>query len=121
MMDRFNDIIDVEFTANMEHRLDEVEEGKRQWQEVLRDFYQGFHQEMENAEEALKDTRLKVPDEGKPMRFASCAVERWSSRWAVLAALWPAPGIRSAKHQAHCGTYARPVPEMRQRHAEAEV
>ena len=32
MMDRFNDIIDVEFTANMEHRLDEVEEGKRQWQ-----------------------------------------------------------------------------------------
>ena len=50
MMDRFNDIIDVEFTANMEHRLDEVEEGKRQWQEVLRDFYQGFHQEMENAE-----------------------------------------------------------------------
>ena len=31
------------------------------------------------------------------------------------------PGIRSAKHQAHCGTYARPVPEMRQRHAEAEV
>ncbi len=63
MMDRFNDIIDVEFTANMEHRLDEVEEGKRQWQEVLRDFYQGFHQEMENAEEALKDTRLKVPDE----------------------------------------------------------
>ena len=63
MMDRFNDIIDVEFTATMEHRLDEVEEGKRQWQEVLRDFYQGFHQEMENAEEALKDTRLKVPDE----------------------------------------------------------
>ena len=42
MMDRFNDIIDVEFTANMEHRLDEVEEGKRQWQEVLRDFYSGF-------------------------------------------------------------------------------
>ena len=63
MMDRFNDIIDIEFTANMENRLDEVEEGKRHWQDVLRDFYQGFHQEMEEAEEALKDTRLKVPDE----------------------------------------------------------
>ncbi len=63
MLDRFNDIIDVEFTANMEQRLDEVEEGKRQWRSVLDDFYKGFHAEMEQAEEALKDTRLKVPDE----------------------------------------------------------
>jgi DNA topoisomerase-1 len=63
MMDRFNDIIDVEFTANMETRLDDVEEGKRNWIEVLRDFYDGFHQEMVDAEKALEGTRLKVPDE----------------------------------------------------------
>ena len=63
MMDRFNDIIDVEFTANMESRLDEVEEGKRKWKDVLQDFYVGFHQEMLAAEEALEGTRLKVPDE----------------------------------------------------------
>ena len=30
---------------------------------MLRDFYKRFHQEMEEAEEALKDTRIKVPDE----------------------------------------------------------
>ncbi len=63
MMERFNDIIDVEFTANMENKLDEVEEGKRQWRDVLADFYQGFHQEMVEAEAALEGTRLKVPDE----------------------------------------------------------
>ena len=63
MMDRFNDIIDVEFTANMESRLDEVEEGKRQWKDVLQDFYTGFHREMLEAEAALEGTRLKVPDE----------------------------------------------------------
>ena len=63
MVERFNDIIDVEFTANMETRLDDVETGNRQWQEVLRDFYAGFHRELEKAEEALKDTRLKVPEE----------------------------------------------------------
>ena len=63
MMDRFNDIIDVEFTANMESRLDEVEEGKRKWKDVLSDFYTGFHQEMLDAEAALEGTRLKVPDE----------------------------------------------------------
>ncbi len=63
MMERFNDIIDVEFTANMENRLDEVEEGKRRWKDVLKAFYQDFHREMLSAEAALEGTRLKVPDE----------------------------------------------------------
>ena len=63
MMDHFQNVINVEFTAGMEHQLDEVEEGELQWKQVLADFYKGFHQEMEEAEEALKDTRLKVPEE----------------------------------------------------------
>ena len=63
MMERFNDIIDVEFTANMENQLDAVEEGQRNWKELLGDFYQGFHKELQDAEAALEGTRLKVPDE----------------------------------------------------------
>ena len=63
MLERFNDIIDVEFTANMENRLDEVEAGKRNWKDVLGEFYQGFHQEMVAAEAALEGVRVKVPDE----------------------------------------------------------
>ena len=63
MMERFNDIIDVEFTANMEQKLDEVEEGKQNWKALLADFYQGFHREMVDAEAALEGVRLKVPDE----------------------------------------------------------
>ena len=63
MMDRFRDIIDVEFTAGMEQQLDQVEEGKLPWKKVLSDFYTGFEKELSDAEEALKDTRLKVPDE----------------------------------------------------------
>ena len=63
MMERFNDIIDVEFTANMENRLDDVEAGKQPWKELLAEFYAGFHQEMQDAEAALEGTRLKVPDE----------------------------------------------------------
>lgn len=90
MIERFNDIIDVEFTANMEHELDEVEAGKVFWKDVLRSFYTGFHQEMVDAEKALEGTRIKVPDEvsdevcklcGKPMlvksgrfgRFLACS------------------------------------------------
>ena len=63
MMERFHDIIDVEFTAGMENQLDAVEEGKRNWKEVLSDFYRDFHQEMLDAESALEGTRLKVPEE----------------------------------------------------------
>ena len=63
MLERFNDIIDVEFTANMENRLDEVEAGNQNWKALLAEFYAGFHQELENAEAALEGTRLKVPDE----------------------------------------------------------
>ncbi len=63
MLDHFKDIIDVEFTANMENQLDDVEDGKREWKAVLGDFYQSFRQEMVDAEAAMEGTRLKVPDE----------------------------------------------------------
>ena len=63
MLERFNDIIDVEFTANMEQRLDAVEEGKQEWKALMAEFYADFHQEMVEAEKALEGTRLKVPDE----------------------------------------------------------
>ena len=63
MMERFNDIIDVEFTAGMENQLDAVEAGTRTYQDVLSQFYQGFRKEMETAEVALEGVRLKVPEE----------------------------------------------------------
>ena len=63
MMDHFQDIIDVEFTANMESRLDAVEEGKQPWKDLMAEFYQDFHKEMQDAEAALEGVRLKVPDE----------------------------------------------------------
>ena len=63
MLEHFHDIIDVEFTANMESRLDQVETGKQNWKALLAEFYKDFHKEMTDAEEALQGTRLKVPDE----------------------------------------------------------
>ncbi len=63
MKEKFQDIVDYDFTATMEGRLDHVESGEEDWKSVLRDFYQGFHQEMEQAEKDLDGTRIKVPDE----------------------------------------------------------
>ncbi len=63
MVERFNDIVDVEFTANMETRLDDVEAGKQHWKALLADFYKDFSKELKDAEEALEGVRLKVPEE----------------------------------------------------------
>ncbi len=63
MEERFPDIVDVKFTARMEETLDEVEEGKADWKGVLHEFYDGFEQDLEKAEDALQGVRIKVPDE----------------------------------------------------------
>lgn len=63
MIERFQDIIDVEFTAGMENKLDAVEEGKQNWKDLLADFYKDFERELKQAEEALDGVRLKVPEE----------------------------------------------------------
>ena len=63
MKDKFNDVVDYAFTATMEDRLDNVESGKENWKTVLSDFYGGFHQELEKAEQDLDGVRIKVPDE----------------------------------------------------------
>jgi DNA topoisomerase-1 len=63
MKEQFADIVDVEFTARMEQGLDEVEEGKADWVRALEAFYDGFEKALATAEENLKGTRVKVPDE----------------------------------------------------------
>ena len=63
MKDKFADIVDPDFTAQMEHRLDEVEEGKLPWKQVMRDFYGDFSKKLEQAEKDLDGERIKVPDE----------------------------------------------------------
>ena len=63
MKDKFTDIVDPAFTANMEAKLDQVEEGKENWKQVLADFYQDFSAELKQAETDLDGERIKVPDE----------------------------------------------------------
>lgn len=45
----FPDLINVEFTAEMEKQLDQVAEGEREWRRVLHEFYQPFEQTLQTA------------------------------------------------------------------------
>ncbi len=66
----FPDIMDVKFTAGMEKRLDEIEDGGVIWQRVVGDFYNGFE---EKISEALGDTfSLKAPDEKTDVPCPTC-------------------------------------------------
>ena len=61
MKEKFPDIVDTAFTARMEELLDEVEEGKENWKDILSGFYGDFERELQAAEQDTE--RIKVPDE----------------------------------------------------------
>ena len=70
MKEKFTDIVDPAFTANMEEQLDEVEEGKVDWKKLLSQFYGGFEQELRQAEQDTE--RIKVPDEVSDVICPKC-------------------------------------------------
>ena len=59
MKEHFTDIVDIAFTAGMEEQLDEVEEGKRGWRDVLRDFYGPFEKTLEHAEQSIEKVEIR--------------------------------------------------------------
>ena len=63
MIDKFQDIVDVQFTSNMESRLDLVESGEQDYRQILDGFYKDFSAELAQAEIDLDKKRTKVPDE----------------------------------------------------------
>ena len=60
--DQFPQIVNVSFTAQMEEDLDKIEEGKKDWLNILHVFYTGFNDELKAAEKTLTEERLKVPE-----------------------------------------------------------
>jgi DNA topoisomerase-1 len=60
MRNHFKDIVDAEFTAEMENELDAVAEGEKAWKDVLKDFYASFRGVLKEAEESIGDVELPV-------------------------------------------------------------
>ncbi len=66
----FKNIVDVDFTANMETQLDDVEEGKREWVTILNEFYGPFEKMLEVAETAME--KIKIADEESDVICEKC-------------------------------------------------
>src|SRR3989440_314074 len=88
MNKHFPNIVDTSFTADMEKKLDDVEEGRQSWIEFLHGFYGGFKISMEKAEAEMNRVQKPVeeidelcPDCGRNLvirtgrfgRFISCS------------------------------------------------
>jgi len=61
LTDYFKDIINVEFTANMEKELDNIADGEEKWIDVIKKFYGSFEKALEVAEEKIG--KIEIPDE----------------------------------------------------------
>ena len=88
LIDGFPEIMDVQFTADMEENLDKVEDGGINWVQLLKDFYNGFSIRLNEAEDKMKslrrdglETKLNCEICGAPMiikwgkmgEFLSCS------------------------------------------------
>ncbi len=74
MEDYFKEIVDIDFTANLEDELDDIEVDGKEWRKIVSDFYSILSKELEIADKEIEQVQLEdeVTDEicekcGKPM------------------------------------------------------
>ncbi|SFV59516.1 DNA topoisomerase I [hydrothermal vent metagenome] len=57
----FAEIVDSNFTSNMEETLDKIGDGEADWQKVLSDFYEPFMQKIEKGKKDIKSLKVAIP------------------------------------------------------------
>jgi DNA topoisomerase-1 len=108
LVPHFPEVMDVEFTAQLEESLDRIEEGDARWVETVSDFYKEFEKDLRRASKKMEDYKEGVktgeacPECGKPL------VEKWG-RFGKFLACSAYPDCRYTKD---LGSEGRPkVPD----------
>jgi len=70
MMEYFPDIVDYKFTAEMEKQLDEIEDNKKNWQEIVREFYIPFQALLKQADEEI--SKIEIREEESDVKCDKC-------------------------------------------------
>ncbi|RCX15505.1 DNA topoisomerase-1 [Anaerobacterium chartisolvens] len=70
MKNHFKDIVDIDFTAQMEKQLDDVEEGEKKWVQVMEDFYTQFVDVLKEADDRIG--HVEIPDEVTDILCEKC-------------------------------------------------
>lgn len=69
----FPEVIDIDFTAQMEHDLDRIEDGDIKWVNLIDDFYQGFEKRLAKAEAEME--KIEIKDEPAGETCEKCGSE----------------------------------------------
>jgi DNA topoisomerase-1 len=62
LVEHFPDILNVQFTAQLEDKLDKIEEGAYQWVEALQGFYEPFAADLQQAAAKMRDLKKEVEE-----------------------------------------------------------
>ena len=85
LIEGFPEIMDVQFTAEMEEKLDEVEEGNINWAELLKKFYKEFGKRLKQAEVSMKSLRREgVPTDIDCDQCGAKMIIKWGKRGEFL-------------------------------------
>jgi len=86
LIENFSDIMNIEFTAKMEDRLDEIEAGKTNWLTSMRQFYSGFELALANAKKSMRNVkRQEIPTEIVCDKCSANMVIKWGRNGEFLA------------------------------------
>ncbi len=86
LVEHFQELIDVTFTAKMEEELDEIEEGRYEWTAAVGDFYRPFSQHLEKAQKEMRNLkREETPTDVKCDKCGSTMVIKWGKLGYFLA------------------------------------
>ncbi len=70
LTENFKDIINVEFTADIENQFDKIADGKEEWKQVIREFYGPFKQELDKVDAELE--HVHIQDEVSNVQCEKC-------------------------------------------------
>ena len=86
LVKNFGRIVDVDFTASMEEKLDLIEEGKTSRYETLKEFYTPFEAELEKAKKDMKNVkREEIPTDINCDKCGSLMVIKWGKNGKFIA------------------------------------
>ncbi|WP_273834836.1 type I DNA topoisomerase [Guptibacillus sedimenti] len=97
ILEFFQDIINIEFTAGLENDLDKIEDGEAEWISVINEFYQNFEQRLKVAEEEMKEVEIKDEPAGEDCEKCGSPMVIKMGRYGKFMACSNFPDCRNTK------------------------
>jgi DNA topoisomerase I len=86
LIESFDDIFDVTYTARMEEELDEIEDGKLDWRTAMSEFYERFDKDLKHAAEHMTDIkRMEKPTDLTCEKCGKPLVIKWGKHGSFIA------------------------------------